>query len=131
MAGHDPLPQRFLQVDVERGELPCASQAACWLDVKRAYMALRPALRRMYVVVEDVATYWPVVEKLGFRPLADGVALLDGREYSTVVLDFGPGSVVRMPADWVHVSGCRAGKECVFYQDGKGKFDFKPVTPGK
>jgi hypothetical protein len=80
-------------LDVERGELPCASQAACWLDVKRAYMALRPALRRMYVVVEDVATYWPVVEKLGFRPLADGVAILDGREYSTVVLDFGPGSV--------------------------------------
>jgi hypothetical protein len=80
-------------LDVERGELPCASQAACWLDVKRAYMALRPALRRMYVVVEDVATYWPVVEKLGFRPLVDGVAILDGREYSTVVLDFGPGSV--------------------------------------
>jgi hypothetical protein len=42
--------------------------------------------------------------------------------------DFGPGSVVRMPADWVHVSGCRAGSECVFYQDGKGKFDFKPVA---
>src|SRR4030095_3532875 len=23
--------------------------------------------------------------------------------------DFGPGSVVMMPANWVHVSGCRAG----------------------
>jgi quercetin dioxygenase-like cupin family protein len=46
--------------------------------------------------------------------------------------DFGPGSVVRMPANWVHVSGCRFGSECVFYQDGKGRFDFKPVsTPGK
>jgi quercetin dioxygenase-like cupin family protein len=42
--------------------------------------------------------------------------------------DFGPGSVVIMPANWVHVSGCRAGSECVFYQEGKGKFDFKPVT---
>jgi quercetin dioxygenase-like cupin family protein len=42
--------------------------------------------------------------------------------------DFGPGSVVRMPANWVHVSGCRAGSGCVFYQDGKGKFDFKPVS---
>jgi quercetin dioxygenase-like cupin family protein len=41
--------------------------------------------------------------------------------------DFGPGSVVMMPANWVHVSGCRAGTDCVFYQDGKGKFDFKPV----
>jgi hypothetical protein len=42
--------------------------------------------------------------------------------------DFGPGSIVRMPADWVHVSGCRAGSDCVFYQEGKGKFDFKPVA---
>jgi len=41
--------------------------------------------------------------------------------------DFGPGSVVLMPGNWVHVSGCRAGSECVFYQDGKGKFDFKPT----
>jgi len=39
--------------------------------------------------------------------------------------DFGPGSVVRMPANWVHVSGCRSGSECLFYQDGKGRFDFK------
>ena len=41
--------------------------------------------------------------------------------------DFGPGSVVLMPADWAHVSGCRPGSDCVFYQEGKGKFDFKPV----
>jgi hypothetical protein len=48
--------------------------------------------------------------------------------------DLGPGSVVVMPADWVHVSGCRAGSDCVIYQEGKGKFDFKPVpepAPGK
>jgi len=55
-------------LDVERGELPCATQAACWLDVKRAYMALRPALRRMYVVVQDVPTYRPVVGEPGLRP---------------------------------------------------------------
>jgi len=80
-------------LDVERGELPCALQAACWLDVKREYMALRPSLRRMYVVVRDVPTYWPVVEKLGFRPLPHEPVVLDGAEYTTVVLDFGPGSV--------------------------------------
>jgi hypothetical protein len=45
--------------------------------------------------------------------------------------DFGPGSVVMMPAHWVHVSGCRAGSDCVFYQDGKGKFDFKLATPAR
>ena len=97
---HDrPLPKGQLALglrrwlDAERGERPCASQAACWLDVKRTYMALRPALRRMYVVVRDVPGYWPVVERLGFRPFANSVATLDGHEYSSVVLDFGPGSV--------------------------------------
>jgi hypothetical protein len=45
--------------------------------------------------------------------------------------DFGPGSVVMMPADWVHVSGCRSGSDCVFYQEGKGKFDFKPAAVGR
>jgi hypothetical protein len=80
-------------LDVDHGERPCASQAACWLDVKRDYMALRPALRRMYVVVHDVPTYWPVVEKLGFRPMNEGVVILDGQSYATVVLDFGPASV--------------------------------------
>ena len=80
-------------LDAEVGEQPCASQAACWLDVKRAYMALRPALRRIYVVVQDVATYWPVVERLGFRPLPDATAVIDGAAYSSVCLDFGPGSV--------------------------------------
>ena len=47
--------------------------------------------------------------------------------------DFGPGSVIVMPADWVHVSGCRSGSDCIFYQNGKGKFDYKPAAeqPGK
>ena len=80
-------------LDADLGEQPCASQAACWLDVKRAYMAMRPRLRRIYVVVRDVPTYWPVVEKLGFRPLPDAAVELGGVQYSTVVLDFGPGSV--------------------------------------
>jgi quercetin dioxygenase-like cupin family protein len=41
--------------------------------------------------------------------------------------DFGPGSVIVMPANWVHVSGCRSGAACMFYQEGKGKFDFHPA----
>ncbi len=45
--------------------------------------------------------------------------------------DFGPGSVVMLPANWVHVSGCRAGSDCVFYQDGKGRFDYKPMPASK
>jgi Transcriptional regulatory protein, C terminal len=88
-------------LDASRGELPCACQAACWLDVKRTYMALRPALRRMYVVVHDVPTYWPVVEKLGFRPIADAGVELGGVDYASVALDFGPGSVDGWLADLV------------------------------
>jgi len=45
--------------------------------------------------------------------------------------DFGPGSIVMMPANWVHVSGCRPGSDCVFYQEGKGKFDFKAAAEMK
>jgi hypothetical protein len=80
-------------LDIDHGESPCASQAACWLDVKRTYMALRPDLRRIYVTVTDVPTYWPTVEKLGFRPVAESPAGLDGTGYASVFLDFGPGSV--------------------------------------
>jgi hypothetical protein len=80
-------------LDVEHGESPCASQGACWIDAKRAYMALRPALRRMYVTVTGVPTYWPVVERLGFRPIAEQGVVVDDTEYFTVVLDFGPASV--------------------------------------
>ena len=88
-------------LDAERGELPCAVQAACWLDVKRTYMSLRPALRRMYVVVNDVPTYWPVVEKLGFRPIAADPEALGGVGYASVALDFGPASVDGWLADLV------------------------------
>ncbi len=41
--------------------------------------------------------------------------------------DFGPGSIIVMPANWVHVSGCRPGSDCVFYQEGNGKFDYHPA----
>ena len=36
------------------GEGPSPIQAACWLDIKRTYMALRPRLRRVYTGVRDL-----------------------------------------------------------------------------
>lgn len=82
-------------LDIEGGEAPGATQAASWLDVKRTYMALRPHLRRIYVVVRDAATYWPVVERLGFRLLPEyaRTTTIDGVPYTSVMLDFGPRSV--------------------------------------
>lgn len=82
-------------LDLEHGERPSTSQAASWLDVKRTYMQLRPNLRRIYTVVEEPATYLPIVLKLGFRPLGerDGVVSIGPRTYTSVALDFGPESV--------------------------------------
>jgi quercetin dioxygenase-like cupin family protein len=43
--------------------------------------------------------------------------------------DLGPGSVGTVPPNWVHVSGCRPGSDCIFFQVGKGKFDFDRSAP--
>ena len=77
----------------ESGEAPSPEQAACWLDVKRTYMELRPALRRVYLTVVDLPTYAPVAVQLGFQHLADQTVELDATPYQTAMLDFGPASV--------------------------------------
>ena len=76
----------------ERGELPSEVQAACWLDIKRTYMELRPELRRVYTTVRNIATYAPIVTPLGFVPLPDSVEL-DGVAYHSAENDFGPSSI--------------------------------------
>lgn len=76
----------------EGGELPSPVQASCWLDIKRAYVALRPSLRRIVTTVRALPTWAPVVTELGFRPL-DVVVEVDGAPHYTAVLDFGPSSV--------------------------------------
>jgi quercetin dioxygenase-like cupin family protein len=43
--------------------------------------------------------------------------------------DLGPGSYGTVPPNWVHVSGCRPGSDCIFFQVGKGKFDFIRSDP--
>jgi len=77
----------------EHGEAPSPVQAACWLDIKRSYMELRPKLRRVYLSVVDLATYAPVALKLGFNPISEASLDLDGITYHTAMLDFGSASV--------------------------------------
>ncbi|MDN3525958.1 winged helix-turn-helix domain-containing protein [Halomonas sabkhae] len=95
----DPLPagQRVLFIrrwlGREEGERPGEVQAACWLALKRDYMAMRPALRRVHLVLADLAPYAAVAETLGFRRLAERVVTLDGIPYHSAALDFGPRSV--------------------------------------
>jgi hypothetical protein len=94
----DPVPrgQRVLfnrrWLSENEGERPSSVQAACWLDIKRVYMELRPELRRLYTTVCDIATYAPMITPLGFVPLPEAVQL-DGVSYHSVLLDFGPSSV--------------------------------------
>ena len=93
MPGH----QRALFIprwlDREKGEGPSGAQAACWLDIKRAYMELRPDVRRVYTVVRDLPTFAPVVTRLGFRQFSGSDVEVDGITYHLAVLDFGPSSV--------------------------------------
>lgn len=77
----------------EGGEGPSPTQAACWLDIKRSYMALRPDVRRVYTTVRNFAEFGPVVARLGFSHLDDAGVELDDTTYHSAVLDFGPGSV--------------------------------------
>jgi hypothetical protein len=75
------------------GEAPSPEQAACWLDIKRIYMELRPDLRRVYLTVVDLAPYAPVATRLGFEHIPEAVVAIGGADYQTAMLDFGPASV--------------------------------------
>ncbi len=90
-----PLPPKqralFLRrwLSAQEGEAPSPVQAACWVDVKRKYLELRPHLRRVYLAVHDLEPYAAAALKLGFRVLAEPGA--DG--WRSAMLDFGPSSV--------------------------------------
>jgi predicted Ser/Thr protein kinase len=75
------------------GEQPSAIQAACWLDIKRTYLALRPKLRRVYLTLQDIGPYASAAQTLGFVPVPSANVNLDGRTYYSAMLDFGPSSV--------------------------------------
>jgi serine/threonine protein kinase len=96
---NDPLPKNetalFLRrwLSADEGELPSGIQAACWLDIKRTYLALRPKLRRVYLALQDLAPYGPVAQSLGFVPVPEPNFNLDGHTYHSAMLDFGPASV--------------------------------------
>ena len=76
----------------ESGELRSPPVSACWLDVKRVYMELRPRLRRLYSTVVDLGQLGPIFLPLGFAPVGAPVDV-DGSLHQGVWLDFGPGSV--------------------------------------
>jgi hypothetical protein len=76
-------------LSVNSGEAPCAVQAACWVDLKRKYLELRPGLRRVYLTVQDLTPYAAVAQKLGFQVLPGKIA----QPGTSAMLDLGPSSV--------------------------------------
>jgi hypothetical protein len=63
-----------------------SATAALWLDTKRAYLELRPHLRRLYVPVDDPEAALHALAPLGF-------ARIDVEEQILLMNDFGPGSI--------------------------------------
>lgn len=103
--GHRPMAQGDIALfcrrwlSIEEGDSPSDVQAALWLDLKRTYMELRPRLRRVYLTARDLAAYASVAQRLGFEVLSERGVALDGNDYLSAVLDFGPASVDGWLAD--------------------------------
>jgi Transcriptional regulatory protein, C terminal/NACHT domain len=67
--------------------------ATLWLDAKRAYLELRPQLRRLYAVVPDLDRALMALAPLGFAALPGPPVRIGEDAYWTVMNDFGPGSI--------------------------------------
>src|SRR5215471_9109882 len=80
-------------LDRDTGEGPSLGQAACWLDIKRTYMELRPRLRWVYTCYRDAELYRHTMEQLGFRVVDEGRPILDRATQHTFRLDMGIDSV--------------------------------------
>ncbi len=80
-------------LDRDTGEGPSSGQAACWLDIKRTYLELRPRLRWIYTCYCDAELYRRSFEQLGFRLADEGRPVLDRVMQHTFRLDMGMDSV--------------------------------------
>src|SRR3954453_1389605 len=80
-------------LDRDTGEGPSSGQAACWLDIKRSYLELRPRLRWVYPCHCDADLYRGSLDQLGFRQMDEGRPVLDRVMQHTFRLDMGVESV--------------------------------------
>jgi hypothetical protein len=80
-------------LDRDTGEGLSSGQAACWLDIKRTYLELRPRLRWVYTCYCDAELYRRSFEQLGFRLVDEGRPVLDRVMQHTFRLDMGMDSV--------------------------------------
>jgi Transcriptional regulatory protein, C terminal len=74
------------------GEQPAPDVSALYLDLKRTYLTMRPALRRVYACARNPEATGATIEPLGFTPL-DNAPQLDGITYQTYCNELGAASV--------------------------------------
>jgi DNA-binding response OmpR family regulator len=70
-----------------------SATAKLWLDAKRAYLELRPHLRRLYGAVPEVDSALAALAPLGFTELRGAPVQIGGHAHRTLVNDFGPRSI--------------------------------------
>ncbi|MGF1719628.1 winged helix-turn-helix domain-containing protein [Vibrio kyushuensis] len=90
VTGQSIFIRRWLSKDL--GENLCGIQAACWLDIKRTYLEMRPQLRQVYLTLNNLQPYASVATELGFQVLENSVDI-DDKIYYSAMLDMGPESV--------------------------------------
>jgi class 3 adenylate cyclase len=83
--------RRWLGASV--GEDPSPAQGACFLDIKRSYMEMRPHLRRAYMAVGDLDIFSSAFAALGIRHRPEADVDVGGTILHTFVLEFGAASV--------------------------------------
>lgn len=75
------------------GEHPSEPLAATWIEAKRLYIEMRPALGRTYTIARDLDLAMASLSPLGFRHEPRYDVDLGGVRHHTLVLDFGLGSI--------------------------------------
>lgn len=81
------------KLSADGGEALSSTDAALTMDLKRAYVDLRPSLRRLYCAVMDEVPLATFFRQAGFRSLPELTVNIDGRARQSLLLDFGPSSV--------------------------------------
>lgn len=82
-----------MKLSAAQGADAAATEAALMLDLKRAYVELRPRLRRLYCAAPDESLLTSFARDVGFRRLPECDVTVDGRARYSLLLDFGPQSV--------------------------------------
>jgi len=90
--GDRVLFMRRVLADAESPQ-PLEVEAALMLDIKRAYLELRPNLRRLYTHLRQVTQLDPFLRQAGFEFAPEIDVELEGVRHVGLILDFGPQSV--------------------------------------